>query len=165
MGDVLDNEPELFNILKDALNAILLSKVSEDYEYGSLYLTSNIISAYLYAKKAYAGGEFAFAAYALAKAAKAKGLEDWYLNEELPTMGQFVDILIKVAEETPQPVIYKLIGLDPKHLRTEANESIDRYIRNGRLYATEFRYTDNLDLNKFEYEVVDEKFIERMKNS
>lgn len=163
MGDVLGDHPKLFEILKEGLSDIMMSKISEDYEYGSLYLTSWMFSAIKYAKKAYAGGEFAFSAYALAKAAKAKGLQEWYHNDEL-NMNQFVDRLIEVAEAKPQPVIYKISDINPIFLRTEQNESIERYTRNGKLTVTEFRYTAPLNLSNYEYMIVDEDFIEQQKS-
>lgn len=162
MGDVIDEDSKLFDNLRKGLCDIMMSKISEDFEYGSLYLTSWMFSAILYAKKAYAGGEFAFSAYALAKAAKAKGLQEWYHNDEL-NMEQFVDSLIAVAEAKPEPVIYKITDINPSFLRTEQNESIERYIRNGKLTVTEFRYTEQLTLSNYEYFIVDEDFIEQQK--
>jgi len=160
MEDVQDENPKLFENLREGLCDIMMSKISEEYEYGSLYLTSWMFSAIDYAKKAYAGGEFAFAAYALAKAAKAKGLQEWYNNEQL-NMEQFVDSLIAVAEAKPDPVIYKITDINPSFLRTEQNESIERYIRNGKLTVTEFRYTAPLTLSNYEYIIVDDDFIEQ----
>lgn len=161
LGSLVEDEPKIFENLKRGLCDILLSKMSEDFEYGSLYLTSNIISAHLYAIKSYAGGEFASSAYALTKAAKAIGHEDWYKVENLPELSLFADLLIKFAEETPKPVIFKITDVDPTFLRTEQNERIEAYIRNGRLYHTEFRYNKEIDLSKYDYYIVDKDFKKR----
>jgi len=163
MGNVIDDQPKLLENLIEGIGDIMMSKMSEDYEYGSLYLTSSILSAFHYAKKAFAGGEFAFAAYALAKAAKAKGLQEWYLNDKVPNMEQVVDALISIAESTPQPVIYKITGINPSFLRTEQNESIERYIQNGRIRVSEFRYSEPLLLSDYEYITVDDDFFEKQK--
>lgn len=166
MGICLDNNPKLMKNFQEAMSDVLLSKKSEEYEYGSFYVTSDLFSAFFYAKKAYAGGEFAFAAYALAKAAKERGLQDWYHNDKIPNIDVFVDNLIKVAEDTPQPVIFKINNINPLFLKTEANESIDRYIRNGKLTAVDFRYTGPIVLTDYEYIVVDDDFLNKtFKNS
>lgn len=163
LGSIIEEDPKIFENLKSGLCDILLSKMSEDFEYDSLYLTSNIISAHLYAIKSYAGGEFASSAYALTKAAKAIGHEDWYKVEELPELSSFADFLIKFAEETPKPVIFKITDVDPALLRTEQNERIEKYIRNGRLCHTEFRYNKEIDLSKYDYYIIDKDFVKRVR--
>jgi len=158
LGPVVEKEPKVFENLKKALINMLLSKTSESFEYGAFYLTSNIMSAYLYAIKSFAGGEFAFSAYAMAKAAKAIGHEDWYDVKELPGSPIIAEALITIADETPRPVIFKITDVDPTLLRTEEDESIERYVQNGRLHHTEFRYNKDVDLSKYDYYVVDKDF-------
>lgn len=164
LGDVVDKEPKVFENLIEALNDVFMSKMSEDFEYGSFYITSNIFSAYMYAKKSYAGGEFAFAAYAMARAAKAIGHEDWYTIDKMPELPTFVDIFIDLAEGTPIPAIIKITDVNPERLRTEQNENVGRYIQNGELHHTEFRYNKDVDLTSYEYYIVDDAFEKRLRD-
>lgn len=166
LGKAADDNPKILDNLLEALLDICNSRVTEEYEYGDFYITSDRLNAVMYAQKAFAGGEFAFSEYALVKAAKVAGLQEWYQNEQLPNLDKIVDCLIGIAESEPHPVIYKLTDIDAEYLRTECNSSIESYIRNGWLYETEFRYNKPVDLSQYEYEVVDKdlkKEIEKMK--
>lgn len=166
LGKSVEEDPKILENLLEALLDITNSRMSEEYEYGDFYITSQRLNAVMYAQKAFSGGEFAFAAYALVKAAKVAGLQEWYLNEKLPNLEKIADCLIGIAEAEPHPVIYKLTDVDPEYLRTECNERIEKYIRNGWLYETEFRYNKPVDLRRYEYDVVDKELkIEIEKNN
>lgn len=166
LGKAAEETPKVLENLLEALLDITNSRMSEEYEYGDFYITSQRLNAVMYAQKAFSGGEFAFAAYALVKAAKVAGLQEWYLNEKLPNLEKIADCLIGIAEAEPHPVIYKLTDVDPEYLRTECNERIEKYIRNGWLYETEFRYNKPVDLRRYEYDVVDKELkIEIEKNN
>lgn len=166
LGKSVEEDPKILENLLEALLDITNSRMSEEYEYGDFYITSQRLNALMYAQKAFSGGEFAFAAYALVKAAKVAGLQEWYLNEKLPNLEKIADCLIGIAEAEPHPVIYKLTDVDPEYLRTECNERIEKYIRNGWLYETEFRYNKPVDLRRYEYDVVDKELkIEIEKNN
>lgn len=164
LGESIDREPKILENLVEGMADVMMSKKSEDYEYGAFYITSNIFYAHMYAEKAFAGGEFAFAAYALAKAAKEAGLQKWYLNDELGDVGKVVDTLILVAEKKPMPVIFKLPDIEPEYLRTEQNESIEKYIQNGKLNASDFRYSKQVNLLDYDYYIVDEEFKNKLYN-
>lgn len=155
LGKAVEKAPKILDNLLEALLDITNSRMTEEYEYGDFYITSQRLSAVMYAQKAFAGGEFAFSAYALVKAAKMAGLQEWYMNDKLPNLEKIADCLIGIAEAEPHPVIYKLTDVDPEYLRTECNERIEKYIRNGWLYETEFRYNKPVDLSQYEYDVVD----------
>ena len=141
---------------------ITSSRMTEEYEYGDFYITSDRLNAVMYAQKAFAGGEFAFSAYALVKAAKVAGLQEWYQNEQLPNLDKIVDCIIGIAEAEPHPVIYKLTDIDAEYLRTECNCSIESYIKDGWLNETEFRYNKPVDLNQYKYDVVDKDMKKEM---
>lgn len=162
LGKAADDDPKILDNLLEALVDITSSRVTEEYEYGDFYITSDRLNAVMYAQKAFAGGEFAYSAYALVKAAKVAGLQEWYQNEQLPNLDKIVDCLIGIAEAEPHPVIYKLTDIDAEYLRTECNCSIESYIRNGWLYETEFRYNKPVDLSQYEYEVVDKDLKKEM---
>lgn len=162
LGKAAEVHPKILENLLEALLDISSSRLTEEYEYGDFYITSQRLSAVMYAQKAFAGGEFAFSAYALVKAAKVAGLQDWYLNEKLPNLEKIADCLIGLAEAEPHPVIYKLTDVDPEYLRTECNERIEKYIRNGWLNETEFRYNKPVDLSQYEYDVVDKDLKKEM---
>lgn len=166
LGKAANDDPKVLDNLLEALVDITSSRVTEEYEYGDFYITSDRLNAVMYAQKAFAGGEFAFSAYALVKAAKVAGLQEWYQNEQLPNLDKIVDCLIGIAEAEPHPVIYKLTDIDAEYLRTECNERIENYIRNGWLNETEFRYNKPVDLRRYEYDVVDKELkIEIEKNN
>jgi len=168
LGKAANDDPKVLDNLLEALVDITSSRVTEEYEYGDFYITSDRLNAVMYAQKAFAGGEFAFSAYALVKAAKVAGLQEWYQNEQLPNLDKIVDCLIGIAEAEPHPVIYKLTDIDAEYLRTECNERIENYIRNGWLNETEFRYNKPVDLSQYEYDVVDKdlkKEIEKSKGN
>lgn len=162
LGKPAEEDTRVLKNLLEALLDISSSRLTEEYEYGDFYITSHRFSAVMYAQKAFAGGEFAFSAYALVKAAKVAGLQDWYLNEKLPNLEKIADCLIDLAEAEPHPVIYKLTDVDPEYLRTECNERIEKYIRNGCLNETEFRYNKPVDLSQYEYDVVDKDLKKEM---
>ena len=162
LGKAAEVHPKILENLLEALLDISSSRLTEEYEYGDFYITSQRLNAVMYAQKAFAGGEFAFSAYALVKAAKVAGLQDWYLNEKLPNLEKIADCLISLAEAEPHPVIYKLTDVDPEYLRTECNERIEKYIRNGWLNETEFRYNKPVDLSQYEYDVVDKDLKKEM---
>ena len=162
LGKAAEVHPKILENLLEALLDISSSRLTEEYEYGDFYITSHRFNAVMYAQKAFAGGEFAFSAYALVKAAKMAGLQDWYLNEKLPNLEKIADCLIGLAEAEPHPVIYKLTDVDPEYLRTECNERIEKYIRNGWLNETEFRYNKPVDLSQYEYDVVDKDLKKEM---
>ena len=162
LGKAAEVHPKILENLLEALLDISSSRLTEEYEYGDFYITSQRLNAVMYAQKAFAGGEFAFSAYALVKAAKVEGLQDWYLNEKLPNLEKIADCLISLAEAEPHPVIYKLTDVDPEYLRTECNERIEKYIRNGWLNETEFRYNKPVDLSQYEYDVVDKDLKKEM---
>ena len=166
LGESIENTPKVFENLLEGLQDILMSKISEDYEYGALYLTSNLFYAHMYAEKAIAGGEFAFAAYALAKAARVARLQEWYLNEQLKGLDNVIDALILLAEGKPKPVIFKIpeTAIEAELLRTEQNESIERYIQDGKLRVTDFRYGGTVNLMDYDFYVVDEDFKKRLDN-
>lgn len=162
LGKAANDDPKVLDNLLEALVDITSSRVTEEYEYSDFYITSDRLNAVMYAQKAFAGGEFAFSAYALVKAAKVAGLQEWYQNEQLPNLDKIVDCLIGIAEAEPHPVIYKLTDIDAEYLRTECNERIENYIRNGWLNETEFRYNKPVDLSQYEYEVVDKDLKKEM---
>ena len=152
---VTAEKSKIIENLKEALLDLACSRTTEEYEYGDFYITTNRLNAVMYAKKAFAGGEFAFSAYALIKAAKAAGLQDWYQNDKLPDLEKIADCIIGIAEAESHPVIYKLTDIDPEYLRTECNERIEKCIRNGWLSETEFRYSKPIDLSLYEYDVIE----------
>lgn len=162
LGKAAEEDPKILKNLLKALLDISSSRLTEEYEYGDFYITSRRLNAVMYAQKAFAGGEFAFSAYALVKAAKVAGLQEWYLNEKLPNLEKLADCLIGIAEAEPHPVIYKLTDVDPEYLRTECNERIENYIKNNRLNETEFRYNKPVDLSHYEYDVVDKDLKKEM---
>lgn len=117
LGKAANDDPKVLDNLLEALVDITSSRVTEEYEYGDFYITSDRLNAVMYAQKAFAGGEFAFSAYALVKAAKMAGLQEWYQNEQLQNLEKIADCLIGIAEAEPHPVIYKLTDVDPVYVR------------------------------------------------
>ena len=148
LGKSVEEDPKILENLQEALLDISSSRLTEEYEYGDFYITSHRLNAVMYAQKAFAGGEFAFSAYALVKAAKMAGLQEWYMNDKLPNLEKIADCLIEIAEA--------------EYLRTECNERIENYIRNGWLNETEFRYNKPVDLSQYEYDVVDKDLKKEM---
>lgn len=68
LGKAADDDPKILDNLSEAFVDITSSRMTEEYEYGDFYITSDRLNAVMYAQKAFAGGEFAFSAYALVKA-------------------------------------------------------------------------------------------------
>ena len=143
--------PDLADKVKDALNNLMMMNWSEDFQYGDFYLTSHKHQAAMYAINAYAGGELGYTTYYLAKGLQVAGIINLFEIDQLRDMFKVMTILV---EEEHKPAIFKVDKLSPLYLRTEQNESIQRYIREGRLTAFSFRYLKPLKLEISQSELI-----------
>ncbi len=115
---------------------------SEDYQYEDFYLTSWWPDAVNYAQGAFGGGEIGTVAYYLTKAVILAGKNEWLIGLE-----DVADMIISFGESKRFPVILEFSDIDLESLRTEQDESIDRYIQNGKLNAVDFRYNKSIDFS------------------
>lgn len=144
-----------------AISVLHLMNCSEEFEYGDFYLTRDKYEACQYAHNAFVGGELANTTYFLYKALPYIGMKDLY--NKLNNM-PFIQLMNKLADEDHQPAIFFFDNLSPEYLRTEMNESITRYVKNGRLRCTTFRYSQALSLNNDNYELINLDLDKALKN-
>ena len=138
--------------LHSAISVLSLVNCSEEFEYGDFYLTSDKYEACQYAHNAFVGGELANTTYHLYKALPYIGMKDLY--DKLTNMF-FIQLMNKLADEEHQPAIFYFDNLSPEYLRTEMNENITSYVRNGRFTVSSFRYSQPLSLDTDHYELLD----------
>ena len=116
---------------------------SEDFQYGDFYLTTHWPDAVQYAQGAFAGGEIGTTAYYLTKAALLAGKREWIAHFD-----KAAEAIVDLGDSERFPIILEFTDIDLECLRTEEDENIERYIRNGRLTATSFRYNKPIDISK-----------------
>ena len=143
--------PKLAENIREAMSNLMMMNYSEEWEYGDFYLTSNKISACMYAHKSFAGGELGFTAYHLLKGAELLGA-DLSNSKELKPM---IDALKILAEGEPKPVIFSFDDLSPEYLQPAFGGSLQRYIQDGRIGVQEFRYTQPITLDPSKAELQD----------
>lgn len=153
--DDLDKQnPELAGNIRKALNNLKMIGVSEEWEYGSFYLTSNKDSACLYALKAFAGGEIGFTAYYLIK-----GFE--LIVSDFSKIGisnDKVKSFKTIAEAEPKPAIFSFDDLSPEYLRPESGGSFQSCVANGRITESSFRYIKPIVLDPNRAELIDRDY-------
>ena len=150
--------PKLAGNIKEAVNNLMMMNFSEEWEYGDFYLTSNKISACMYAHQSFAGGELGFTAYHLLKGAELLGA-DLSNSKELKPM---IDALKILAEGEPKPVIFSFDDLSPEYLQPAFGGSLQRYIQDGRIGVQEFRYTQSITLDLSKAELLDKDYEKAM---
>lgn len=137
------DNPQLAKNIEEAMTNLTAMQCSEEWEYGDFYLTSNKVSACMYAYKSFAGGELGFTAYHLLKGAELIGVDlSKYKDLEGP-----VRAIKLMAEGTPQPAIYSFDDLSPDYLQPASGGSLQKYIQNGRIGIEEFRYKQPVKLD------------------
>jgi len=149
--DIRNQFPELNSKVKDALNNLMMMGWSEDFQYGDFYLTSLKHQAAMYAINAYAGGELGYTTYYLAKGLQMAGNINLFENDKYRDMFK---LMTKMVEEEHKPAIFKFDKLSPLFLRTEKNESILRYLKDGSLTVFSFRYLKPLKLEVSQSELI-----------
>lgn len=150
--------PKLAENIREAMSNLMMMNYSEEWEYGDFYLTSNKISACMYAHKSFAGGELGFTAYHLLKGVELLGA-DLSNSKELKPM---IDALKILAEGEPKPVIFSFDDLSPEYLQPAFGGSLQKYIKNGRIGVQEFRYTQSITLDLSKAELLDKDYEKAM---
>lgn len=144
--------PELSANINEALANISMMGWSEDFQYGDFYLTSRRHEACMYAHKAYAGGELGFNTYYLARGLQLAGVVDLFDKVEFR---DFFKVMTIFVEGEHKPAIFRFDNLSPLYLRTEQNEGIYGYIRDGRFQVFSFRYLNTIQLDIRQAEILD----------
>jgi hypothetical protein len=112
-----EHNPQMYYDLMSAVNTCVgRSSKTKLYQYGDLYLTLYKWRAENFAKKAYAGGEFALAVYRLYRCAIKIGFDNWHPNKD---QQEAINTVTSFAESVPAPVVFEFHNLDPKMLMAE----------------------------------------------
>ena len=143
--------PKLADNIREAMNNLIMMNISEEWEYGDFYLTSNKDSACEYAHKAFAGGELGFTTYFLIKGAELLGVD--FSNDE--KLKEYISAIKTLAEGEPMPAIFSFDDLSPEYLQPAFGGSLQSYIQNGRIGVNEFRYKQPITLNPSKAELLD----------
>ena len=142
--DIKNQYPDLSDKVHKALSNLMMMGRSEDFQYGDFYVSSQKWEAIMYAFDAYVGGELGFNTYYLAKGLQMAGVVNLFEMEQLR---DYFKTMTKMVEEEHKPAIFSFDNLSPLYLRTEQNESIQRYIVDGKLKASSFRYLKPIKLD------------------
>ena len=116
------------------------------YQYGDLYLTSDIDNALTYAYSSFIGGEFNRLAYRMFCGARSYHFEGWKPTERFNAIMQK---LCRFAEEEPEPVVLKFAHLDWNYILQDTGEPLfpedieEPYFLIGR----SIRYTRHLEFD------------------
>ena len=112
-----DDDHKLYLDLMSAMNC-LGGKLrgNEFYQYDAFYLTRLRWRAENFAHKAFAGGEYGTTAYRLYKAAKVIDFKNWNPDN---VVADALKQIVGMAEEKPQPVLFRFDNLNPDYLMTE----------------------------------------------
>ena len=111
----------------------------EDFQYDSFYVTTSWMEAVQYAQNAFGGGEIGTVAYHILKGVETAGKQEWYRGHE-----DIVKKILDMGDGQHFPVVFEIPNVDLEKLRTEEDESVFKYIYNGKIHASSFRYSGNV---------------------
>lgn len=150
---MLEKDPSLEE-LSDLMDDVMAHNVSEailvyrssvngsgQYQYGDLYLTSDLRTAIDYAASSYVGGEFCRLAFRMYQGSQLLLFDGWNPNRKLL---ETFNKMIEFDSEQHEPIILKFEELDTDYLLLDDGEIPNT---DDLKYASLFRYTKRLEFN------------------